>query len=165
MVLKTTLKNRLHNAEKIAILAVGSELRGDDAAGIVVAKCLDKAFCSAKKKAKFKVFFGDTAPENLTGEIKRFNPTHLLIVDSADFNDKPGAVKLIEADKIDGFSSCTHSLPIKILKTYLVNCIGCEIVIIGIQPAGVSFGSSISKEVKKSAEEVSRTLKEILVSS
>ncbi|MDD4894146.1 MAG: hydrogenase maturation peptidase HycI [Candidatus Omnitrophica bacterium] len=166
MTLKTTeLKNRLRNAQKIAILAIGSELRGDDAAGMLVAKHLDKACCNIKKEAKFKVFFGDTAPENLTGEIKRFKPTHLVIIDSADFNDKPGAVKLIDADKIDGFSSCTHSLPIKILRAYLINCIGCEIIIIGIQPCSISFGSGISKEVKDSAERVSSQIKEAIGNS
>jgi len=164
--LKTTaLKHRLHNAKKVAILAIGSELRGDDAAGILVARHLDKTYRDIKKEVKLKVFYGDTAPENLTGEIKKFKPTHLVMVDSADFNEKPGAVKIIDADKIDGFSSCTHSLPVKILKTYLINCIGCEIIIIGIQPGSISFGSNVSKEVKESAEQVSNQIKEILGNS
>jgi len=163
--LKTVLKNRLRNAKKVAILGVGSELRGDDAAGIFVARQIDKGRLNMKKQGKLKVFAGATAPENLTGEVKRFNPTHLIIVDSADMNEKPGVVKLINPDTISGFSSCTHSLPIKILSDYLVKSIGCKITIIAIQPKTLDFGSCLSNKVERSAADISQIIKIILMSN
>ena len=36
----TTLKNRLGNAKRVALLGIGSEIRGDDAIGIVIAQDL-----------------------------------------------------------------------------------------------------------------------------
>ena len=156
--LKTALKNWLLEAERIALLGVGSELRGDDAAGLLVAQELARAHLKLKKRIDFKVFIGETAPENLTGEIKRFNPTHLLIVDSADMGKRGGMVQWIDPDKVGGISFCTHSLPIKIMADYLTQSIGCKIKIIGIQPKVLTFGSRFSKEIEKTVKNVSKTV-------
>ena len=40
--LKVLLKDKLNKARRIALLGVGSEFRGDDVAGILVAKSLAK---------------------------------------------------------------------------------------------------------------------------
>ncbi len=157
--LEKELKDRLLNAGKIALLGIGSELRGDDAAGIEVAKE------TYAKSDNFKVFIGDTAPENLTGEIKKFNPTHLVIVDSADMSKPAGTVQLLEPDKIAGFSFCTHQLPLTILAEYIGESIGCQVLIIGIQPKKLDFAGGVSREVKKSAKYVSDTIRKILASS
>ncbi len=89
--LKTILKNKLKGAKKIAVLGVGSSLKSDDAAGLLVAEELKKI-----KNPKLKVFFGSTAPENLTGEIIKYKPTHIIIVDSVDMDQKPGSILLID---------------------------------------------------------------------
>ena len=82
--LKIALTNSLKGVNKLAILGVGSELRGDDIAGMVAAEIIQKA-----NHKNITVFLGATAPENLTGEIKKFNPSHLLIIDAADTSSKP----------------------------------------------------------------------------
>jgi hydrogenase 3 maturation protease len=163
--LKATLQNKLKDAKKIALLGIGSELRGDDAAGIIVAKLLDKPFRGINKKIKFKVFIGETAPENLTGEIKRFAPTHMIIVDSADLKKKTGQIALLDPENTTGVSFCTHQLPFKIMADYLYQAIKCEIMIIGIQPGRLDFGSVASKEIKKSAKSIADIIKEVLMST
>jgi len=50
--------------------------------------------CTANRKKTQKInrytttagFYRRTAPENLTGEIKKFQPTHLIIIDAAELN-------------------------------------------------------------------------------
>lgn len=140
------LKKILRNAKRVAVLGVGSELRGDDAAGICIARKLD-ARCKPAQ-AHVKVFIGDTAPENLTGEIKRFKPTHIVIVDTARLDMPAGRARLIDPDEVGGASFCTHSLPLKTLSDYLRQSLGCTIAIIGIQPKALEFGSGVSKEMK-----------------
>jgi hydrogenase 3 maturation protease len=157
--LKADLKLKLKGAKKIAILGVGSELRGDDVAGVLVAKHLEAACSKSSCLNNCKVFIGETAPENLTGEIKRFKPGHIIIIDSAEMGKAAGAVQLIDPDEAGGFSFCTHNLPVKIMVDYLVNSIGCEIFIIGIQPKKISFGTLPSKEIIKSARQVCSAIK------
>jgi hydrogenase 3 maturation protease len=159
--LKSSLKNLLKGAKRIAVLGVGSDLRSDDVAGMLVAEKLK----GAGKAGRLKVFFGATAPENLTGEIKRFKPTHLLIVDAAEIGKKAGTIALLSPEETVGITFSTHSLPLKIMSDYLLTDIKCRIMIIGIQPKKLAFGGSVSKEVKEAAQQVSGTIKEILASS
>jgi hydrogenase 3 maturation protease len=156
--LERKLKDSLINAERVALLGVGSELRGDDAAGVLVAGEF------RGESAKFKVFIGGTAPENLTGEIKKFNPTHLIIVDSAEMSKPAGTVQLFEPEDIAGVSFCTHQLPLTILAGYIKESIGCKVLVIGIQPKKINFSAGLSREVQKSIKYVSDTIKRVILS-
>jgi hydrogenase 3 maturation protease len=156
--LKTQLKKKLKDAKKIAVLGIGSELRADDAAGLLVAEELKKI-----KNLKLKVFLGSTAPENFTGEIIKYKPTHVIIVDSVDTDKKPGFILLIDPVDVGGISFSTHMLPVKMLVDYLLASLKCEIIIIGIQPKILSFGEIVSEEVKESARQVSDVIRQILM--
>lgn len=145
----------LKGAKRLSLLGVGSDLRGDDVAGLLVANFL---LLKAKKSSHFKVFIGETAPENFTGEIRKFNSTHLIIVDSADMNKKPGSVRLIDPDQIGGLSFCTHSLPLKVMTDYLAKSVGCKTCVIGIQPKGLGFDTPCSPEVRRAAKNISSLL-------
>ena len=155
--LEKFLKNRLKVSTKVAILAIGSEFRGDDAAGLLVAENLKKLL--KKPSRKTKIFIGATAPENLTGDIKRFNPSHVLLVDSVDFKDKPGTILVLSPKDIgDGVSFSTHKMPAKVLMQYLANSIECDPILIGIQPLSIEFGKKPSKAVISSAKEVASAI-------
>lgn len=160
--LRNNLKSNLIGAKKIAVLGVGSELRADDIAGILAAQELDKDAKRIGRSIDLKVFLGYTAPENLSGEIKKFKPTHVIIIDSADIGKKPGDVALFTPEDSGGISFSTHKLPIKVLAQYLQQSFECRVIIIGIQPKTLDFGKPVSKEVKKAIGEAAGTIKEIL---
>jgi hydrogenase 3 maturation protease len=161
LTIKKALQEKLESAARIAIVGVGSELRGDDAAGILVIARLTAGRLKSKKR-KFSFFIGATAPENLTGEIKKFKPSHIVIIDSADFKKKPGQIKFIEREDFSGASFCTHKLPLKIMIEYLAKSLGCETIVIGIQPKSLSFCSSPTKPVVTAIKQVSAALKEVI---
>jgi hydrogenase 3 maturation protease len=131
------------------VLGIGSEFRGDDAAGAIAAERLAKRR-SPNKKIPLGVFNGATAPENLTGEIKRFKPTHLVIIDTVDAGQKPGTILVVDPDTIGGATFSTHTMPAHVLADYLGRSTGCKTVIIGIQGKSVAFGSRMAKSVKES---------------
>lgn len=154
--LTAVLKQKLENADRIAILGIGSDLRGDDAAGVIVAQQIEK---NLGKSSKVKVLIGATAPENLTGEIKKIEPSHLIIIDAADTNAQPGQVTVIKPQDIAGTSFCTHSLPLKVMIDYLQQSShSLKVIIIGIQPKNLAVGSNISKEVSQAVEELAVTI-------
>jgi len=155
--LKTQLKKKFKDAKKIAVLGIGSELRADDAAGLLVAEELKKI-----KNLKLKVFLGSTAPENFTGEIIKFKPTHILIIDSVDIDQKPGSILLINPDEVGGISFSTHMLPVKMMVDYFFASLKCEIIIVGIQPKTLLFGEAVSEEVKKSTGKIIDIIQQIL---
>ncbi|HVN67042.1 MAG TPA: hydrogenase maturation peptidase HycI [Candidatus Sulfotelmatobacter sp.] len=156
--LQQTLKSRLHNATAVVLLGVGSELRGDDAAGLLVAEQL-----SSLKLPNLQVLIGGTAPENLTGEIKRLKPSHLLIVDAADLKEVPGTIKLLAPDEIGGFSFSTHALPLKVMIDFILADHQCEVIIIAIQPKDVNFGAPVAPAVQKAIGELSDALRSLFI--
>ncbi len=101
---------------------------------------------------------GGTAPENLTGEIRRLAPVHLLIVDSADIGEAPGAVRLIHHREIGATCFGTHGLPLGVLAEYLRREVGCGVTVIGIQPRSLEFGTGLSAEVEQAVRRTVRTL-------
>jgi len=152
--LKATLIKKLKGAGKIAVIGIGSTLRNDDAAGILVAEKLEKI-----NSNRLKVFIGSTAPENLTGEIISYNPSHIFIIDSADTDQKPGFTMLIGPEDVGGVSFSSHMLPVKIMVDYLLATLNCEIIVAGIQPKSLEFGETVSDEVSKSVNEIVEILK------
>jgi hydrogenase 3 maturation protease len=160
--LETALKQTLENAQRVAVLGIGSELRGDDVAGILTAQQIEKTIAGKNALPEVRVFIGETAPENLTGEIKRFQPTHLIIIDAADLNKEPGGIEILNPEKIGGTSFCTHSLPIKVMADYLLQSFDCQVITIGIQPKTLAVGAQPSKEVLAAAKRLSSTIIKIL---
>jgi len=152
--LKKSLSNSLKGAERIAVLGIGSELRADDIAGILVAQKLEEL-----QGQNFKVFLGYTAPENLSGEIRKFKPTHLIMIDTADIGKEPGEVKLFTPENVGGISFSTHKLPVKIMAQFLQKDINCNVMIIGIQPKSLDFGKPVSSHVQRSVNEISDILR------
>jgi hydrogenase 3 maturation protease len=162
MILKEKLQSKLKHARKVTVLGVGSELRADDVAGILVTANLKKTCKAAVTAGRLQVLFGATAPENLTGEIKAFKPTHLIIVDAADTGKKPATVEILKPEDLKGVTFCTHQLPMNIITDYLLKSFKCEIIIIGIQPKTLAFGKPVSRSVEKAAKEISKVIKDIL---
>ncbi|MFA5394273.1 MAG: hydrogenase 3 maturation endopeptidase HyCI [Candidatus Ratteibacteria bacterium] len=161
--LKTSLKNRLEDADRIAVLGIGSLLRADDAVGMLVAEKVEKNLKPTCRKPEVKVFFGETAPENLTGEIKKFKPTHLIIIDSGDTGKDPGAITVIGPEEEIGVSFSTHQLPTGIMIDYLLKFIKCQVTVVVIQPKTLAFNQPLSKEAAGAVKALSSTLLQLLI--
>ena len=158
--LKILLHNKLSGAKKVLVLGVGSELRGDDAAGMLAVESLKKSHSSIK--VPLKLISASTAPENFTGEIKRFAPTHIIIIDTADFGKKPGEISFATMQEISGMSFSTHQLPLRIMFDYLQRSLDCEVMVIGIQPQTLEFGKPPSKAIKQAVKSLVAAIKEAL---
>jgi hydrogenase 3 maturation protease len=157
--IKKTLQSRLLKAERVAVLGIGSELLGDDGVGTWIASQIESFAVKSKQGSRLKAFLGCTAPENVTGQIKRFKPTHIIIVDAGSFGENSGAIKLVSPEEIEGVSFSTHRLPLKFLSQYLIQSLGCTIIFFLIQPKSLDFGSPISPEVKRSARKLLSAIK------
>ncbi len=159
--LKNQLKKKLEGVYRLGILGIGSELRGDDAVGLWVARGLGRKSKTAGP-VEMRAFLGHTAPESLTGEIKKFRPTHLLIVDAVSMDRPPGEARLFDAQDIsEGISFSTHRMPLKILANYLCRSFPCSIMVLGIQPQVTDFGRKPSRAVQAGARTVCRMIREI----
>jgi hydrogenase 3 maturation protease len=162
--LQALLKQKLNNAARIAVLGVGSELRGDDVAGLLAAHQIEKHTKGKSLTSQLRVFIGETAPENLTGEIKKFGPTHLIIIDAAQFKKEPGHIEVMDRDTIGGSTFCTHSLPLNVIISYLLESFRFEPIVIGIQPGTLTVNAQPTKEVITAAKNLADTITSLLTS-
>lgn len=133
----------------MVVLGVGSELRGDDAIGLKVVEKLQEV-----NNPRLVALAGGTVPENLTGEIKRLKPSHLIIVDAADLKEAPGTIKLINPEEIGGYSFSTHALPLKVLIDFIREDWPCKVTIIVVQPKSLSFNAPFSAEATRAVSEI-----------
>jgi hydrogenase 3 maturation protease len=97
---------------------------------------------------------GGPAPENVTGKLRAFHPDLVILIDAAQMDEPPGTIQLIPLESIDGMSASSHSLPLSMLASYLTAEIGCEVTVLGIQPAQNEIGSKLSSAVQKAVDEV-----------
>jgi len=155
-------------AGRVAVLGIGNELNGDDAAGVLVARALKAEISRRPGKeggltpADLLVIDAGTAPENFTGPLRRFQPDLVILVDAAELEKQPGDFAWIDWQAVDGFSGSTHLLPPSVFARFLVQEIGCQMAFIGIQPASLGFGLTLSKPVLQAVSKITRQLVELL---
>ena len=144
----------LRDSKKIVLLGAGSDLRADDAAGLMVCRAVQKKL--PKKQDRMTVIMGETAPENFTGPIVRLKPDLVILVDAVEAGQPAGTIMLFDPENLDEtnlFSS--HKLPAKVLVQYLkLSLPDCRIIIVGIQPGTLVFGKPVAPVIKKSASKL-----------
>lgn len=140
------LKQKLIGAERIVILGIGNTQKGDDAVGPF---CIASLACLLEKGwSKNTILInGGEVPENYTGEIRKFQPTHIIIIDACSAKKKPGTIFLVDKNKINNENVSTHRMPLSMLVKFLEETIGCKVIIIGIEPKSLSWTEPLSKPV------------------
>jgi hydrogenase 3 maturation protease len=146
---------------RVALMGVGNDLRGDDGAGLALARALGEHL-PADADDRLLVVEAGQAPENFSGALRRFRPDLVVLLDAAHLGEEPGAVRWLAASVAGGMSASTHTLPLHMLAAYLEAELGCEVALLGIQPADISFGGPISPPVREAVEALAGALPAIL---
>lgn len=141
----------------MAVVGVGHEWRGDDAAGLAVARALQPP-AEGDGRAPWLAIEAGPAPENCTGPLRRFGPDLVLLVDAARMGEPPGTVRWLDWRAAGGFGASTHTLPLSMLARYLTAELGCVVALLGIQPADLGAGASLSPPVRQAVDRVARAL-------
>ncbi|MEM1581520.1 MAG: hydrogenase maturation peptidase HycI [Candidatus Bathyarchaeia archaeon] len=153
MSIEDDLKEWLKDCSRLVILGIGNPLRGDDALGLEILKRL-----KGKLPKNVKVINGGATPENFVGKIRRFNPSHVLLIDATRFNGKPGEARLISPSQISGAVISTHTMPLYILANLINKSTGARILLLGIEPKYLNLGEKISPEIKEAIEKSAKLI-------
>ena len=149
----TLLREWLGGARRLAVLGAGSTLRADDGAGVRVVEIL-RGIMAGKECPSLLLCPGETAPENYSGTIRRFGPSHVLAVDAADMGGEPGSVARIDPGDVGGPTFCSHMLPLRVMIDYLAAETGASVLLLGIQPESTAFDAPMTPKVEKAVEEL-----------
>jgi len=155
------LSRRPYSGEppRIAVVGVGHDLRGDDAAGLWVAHALQPLVAGNESLLAIEA---GMAPENASGQLRRFRPDLVLLVDAADMGAEPGTVRWLSCRDTTGITASTHTPPMHILASYLTAEFGCAVALLGIQPADIALGAPLSPLVREAVETTAGVLAKVL---
>jgi len=138
---------RHHLSDGYLVLGVGSRLRGDDAAGSIIAEKLNERGVS-------RAFDCGGVPENFVVQMERYLPCDILFVDAVDFGAEPGTVGFFGGEKSLPQSVSTHSAGLSPLMDFLSAGGATTCWVLAIQPADVGYGADLSEPVSRAVEEI-----------
>lgn len=176
-----TISRGLERAERLFVLGIGNRHKGDDAVGGLCVRLLIRELAPRMRRTgapsaeprrrrgglrklpplEFEALDAGEAPEGATGIIRKFRPTHVLIVDAAVGGRRPGTIFVIDRNKISQEDLSTHRLPLSLLARYLEESIGCRVILVGIEPKEIAWGRPVSAAVRAAAVRLSAWLARI----
>ncbi len=158
MTLEQQLREYLREGKRrVVLIGVGNPMRGDDAVGVAVIQRLQE-----NPIPGVLLLNAETVPESYIGKVENHRPTHVLLIDAANFGGRPGDTRLIDSMHIGMQAVSTHSLPLTIFITYIEKSLGVEVLLLGVQPKAVMFGEEMTPELVEASERIAGTLHEIL---
>ena len=146
---------------RIAIVGIGNEFNGDDAAGVLVARKLNSRERSTDADHVLVIEAGQ-APENITADLRRFRPQVVLLIDAAQVEAAPGEIVWIPWETTSGMSASSHSLPLSMLARYLTLEFGCKVHLLGIQAENTEREGFLSSSVQAAVDDIFQTLSDAL---
>jgi len=142
---------------RVVLVGIGSPIRRDDGVGLRVIELLEE-----KNLRNILLLRAETVPESYTGAIRDYSPTHILLIDAANFNGEPGEGKIIPTQMIANVSVSTHSLPLNIFADYVRKSICDNVKLLCIQGVEIGLGEGLTPEVEEGAKNVAELLYELL---
>jgi len=141
--------------EKVVIVGIGNILRGDDGLGPELIRMLKGSF---PQEGRFLLLDAGEAPENYLEKIVQYQPDTILLVDALDFAEPPGSIRIIDRSELQEVGFSTHNASIKLTMNYLNSRAKCDVLLLGIQPANLGMGSSLSEPIKLALSRVEENL-------
>ena len=142
---------------RIVLVGVGNPMRADDGVGSKIIELLQKRLFE-----NVMLINAETVPEAFTGKVEKYKPTHVMLIDAANFRGQVGETRLITGAQIGGQALSTHSLPLSLFISYIEKSIDVPVILLGIQPKTIDFDMPMSREIEEADVSIADTLIQIL---
>lgn len=142
----------------MAVIGVGDE----QAPGIQAARQL-RVMCPPQAR----LFVGELSAscEELLGVLRAFAPDLILLIDAVQMQGAPGAIRYWGWQDTIGLSGSQPTWSPHEIAGCLIDELGCEAALIGIQPDEGANHALLSAEVRRAVEEVAQALRQALTMS
>lgn len=133
--------------QTLLFVGIGNVLRTDDGAGVYISQRITE-------RDHIKVLTVEVSIENYIQKINSYHADCIILIDSVNYNEKPGYYSMVSVSKLLDFTTNTHNISLKNISKFLSG----NIQILGIQPETIKFGEGLTVSVKKSADEIVRLI-------
>jgi putative hydrolase of the HAD superfamily len=139
------LKEEILKYNRPLILAIGNNLRGDDAVAPILVE-------EIKGKTSFLTFNAGANPENYLNKIAGFNADLIIFTDAAKLPEK-NSFGCFPVSQLSSISlQFTHDSALKLIIEYLKNIKSFDILILAINALDYSLGNNLSSEARKAKD-------------
>ena len=131
------------------VFTAGAIMRGDDAAGPMLAKMLED-----NPVEGWAVLDGGQHPERGLSSIYNMRPDLILIVSTADMCEEPGTIRVLTRDEAAyDYTPACDSVPVSYLTNQLEGCCG-KVIHLGIQYAQMNFMEAMNPAVLNAVQTI-----------
>lgn len=128
------------------LVGIGSDLRGDDAFGPLLARRLAERGHPALDAG--------TSPESLTGPIVRSGAEVLILADAGRLGAPGGTLRLLDPGAVSEGGTSTHDPSLRVLIAYLQAQRPLTVRILAVEPVRKGLGNPPSPEILEAVERV-----------
>jgi hydrogenase 3 maturation protease len=136
-------------------VGIGNPMRGDDAAGSMVARKI-------AAMSGVTVIDAEEVPENYLAAVVNRQPDTIVLIDSVDLDSAPGSVAILDREQLAGYGPSTHRVPVSLLMSLFEQETRARVFMIGIQPGHTEFLKPMSESVGTSVGQVAGMLNRVL---
>ena len=144
--------------KRVALLGIGNTERGDDGAGVILARRLIG-------RGKAGVVDGGAAPENYLGPVQAYKPKVILLADACQAGRGGETWSLLRRKELLSLGCATHGLSPALVMEFLERETGAEVFLLGIEAENDGWGAALSPAVEKTLAELEQLLLPLLPDS
>lgn len=150
---------REHLQGRVCLVGVGNVELGDDGFGVRLA---EKLRDSGLQGRGCRVLIAGLEPERSLPELCGGGFDHVAFLDAVEFGGEPGAVVLLETPEIAARfpQVSTHKLSLGLLAETIQASSDTKCCLLGVQPASLSAGASLTPKVQATLELLANLLVE-----
>ncbi|MFP3902623.1 MAG: hydrogenase maturation protease [Armatimonadota bacterium] len=131
--------------DELLVVGVGNPIRGDDAAGMQLARKLSERY-------GYELLECEDVPEKWLREMRTSQAGTVLFVDAAQMSQAPGTIRLLEISQLGDITVSTHNNSLRVVGEFLMKMADKEVLFLGIQPVDIGTGRPMTEIVEKAIE-------------
>ncbi len=144
--------------KRIVLLGIGNIERGDDGAGVILARRLIG-------RGKAGVVDGGAAPENYLGPVLSGRPDVILLADACPYAETGRGWVLLDREQLQSAACGTHGLSPALIMEFLEKETGVDVFLLGIEAVSTDWGAPLSPAVEKTLSGLEQLLLPLLPDS
>jgi len=137
------LKDLLDRANRLLFIGVGNVLKRDDGVGVIISRQIIE-------RQGILTLTVEVSIENYIGKINSLEPDEIVLIDCMELGQLPGSYRLLALSEVEDITFNTHNISLGRLGDFFEY----PSYVLGIQPASIEFGDTLSPPVENAVRQI-----------
>lgn len=137
------LKDLLDRASRLLFIGVGNVLKSDDGVGVRISRQIIE-------RPGILSLTVEVSIENYIGKINSLEPDEIVLIDCMELGKLPGSYRLLALSEVEDITFNTHNISLGRLGDFFQY----PSYVLGIQPASIEFGDTLSPSVENAVRQI-----------